>query len=527
MMINKKVDMSIILLYLCLIVLAMGVIGFKADFHTDEYLSYALSNHIGTFTMEVVDGETYEPAVAPFLENYAADHENRFNYSNVWDNQEMDVHPPLYYALLHTICSFFPSTFSKWYAGIINIIFVILTFRVYRGMLKLYNKNEAIDKVASVIFVFSGGVLSGVSFLRMYVMAMCLITCVAYLFSKIIVLNENNLKNYVYMFILAVGCALTHYYCVLYLMASCLVLGIWMLYGHKYKQLIGFVFTMCGSAGVSLAVFPAMWEHIFSGYRGTESWDNLKIFSLKDLENRVKTFFQMLDLQEFGGILVYLIVGGVILLFLSPLFQDKIIETEEKEKKINCFFEWMLLVFPVITYFCLVSKSAVYLADRYIYPIYAVTLFLIIVGFGRLTCHWIQFIDLQISILVIMSVLIIVGTWSNMSWPYLYQNEAKRMGIIEEYENLNAIVVYDAIWKTQQMYPEMTYMNSSTFITEEEIGLLDDYKYKNDKEIFVLISWSNHESTLTEIMEKLPCVSKYEKLCEFGYHTVYRLFGEG
>lgn len=157
MMVNKKVDMSIILLYLCLIVLAMGVIGFKADFHTDEYLSYALSNHIGTFTMEVVDGETYEPAVAPFLENYAADHENRFNYSNVWDNQEMDVHPPLYYALLHTICSFFPSTFSKWYAGIINIIFVILTFRVYRDMLKLYNKNEAIDKVASVIFVFSGG----------------------------------------------------------------------------------------------------------------------------------------------------------------------------------------------------------------------------------------------------------------------------------------------------------------------------------------------------------------------------------
>ena len=49
-----------------------------------------------------------------------------FNYKNVYYNQTLDCHPPLFYYAIHTICSFFPASFSKWYGFSLNIIIFIL-----------------------------------------------------------------------------------------------------------------------------------------------------------------------------------------------------------------------------------------------------------------------------------------------------------------------------------------------------------------------------------------------------------------
>ncbi len=66
----------------------------------------------------------YESTYDIFYNNYFAVKKNeRFDYRKVWKNQKNDVHPPIYYILLHTICSFFPGKFSWWYAGSINIFF--------------------------------------------------------------------------------------------------------------------------------------------------------------------------------------------------------------------------------------------------------------------------------------------------------------------------------------------------------------------------------------------------------------------
>ena len=39
---------------------------------------------------------------------------HRFDYASVYYNQTQDVHPPLFYFLLHTVCSLFPGSFTKW-----------------------------------------------------------------------------------------------------------------------------------------------------------------------------------------------------------------------------------------------------------------------------------------------------------------------------------------------------------------------------------------------------------------------------
>ena len=80
----------------------------KAGFFVDEIWSYGLANSNyhpflysdGALEHGWVNGE--------YFKNYVvADETHRFDYGSVFYNQKMDVHPPLFYIVLHTICSFF------------------------------------------------------------------------------------------------------------------------------------------------------------------------------------------------------------------------------------------------------------------------------------------------------------------------------------------------------------------------------------------------------------------------------------
>jgi len=71
---------------------------------------------------------------------------------------------------LHTLCSFFPEKFSKWYAGIINIFFALLTLYILRKLVLNLTKNKEISNIVSFVFILSPGILSAISFFRMYIM---------------------------------------------------------------------------------------------------------------------------------------------------------------------------------------------------------------------------------------------------------------------------------------------------------------------------------------------------------------------
>ena len=74
----------------------------KEGIHLDEGLSYGLANEEtgGGFALPVIDGEKMRTSIA-FNEYFCAD---KLNFKIVWENQAGDVHPPLYYVLLHILC---------------------------------------------------------------------------------------------------------------------------------------------------------------------------------------------------------------------------------------------------------------------------------------------------------------------------------------------------------------------------------------------------------------------------------------
>ena len=74
-------------------------------------------------------------------EDYVKAKNNRFNYMSVYYNQIQDVHPPLFYMIVHTVSSIFYNTFSKYLIFFINIPFFIGTCVLIYKILNLLRKK--------------------------------------------------------------------------------------------------------------------------------------------------------------------------------------------------------------------------------------------------------------------------------------------------------------------------------------------------------------------------------------------------
>ena len=137
----------------------------------------------------------------------------------------MDVHPPLFYILVHTISSFFPEVFSKWFVGSIQIVFALLTLWMSRKIIRSMGIDERTNFLFSILFLFSNGIWSSVTFFRMYMMAMFFVTATEYVFIEIIKKRSIDIKSQIAMILVVIGGTMTHYYYLIYLFFICLVMG--------------------------------------------------------------------------------------------------------------------------------------------------------------------------------------------------------------------------------------------------------------------------------------------------------------
>ena len=95
----------------------------KKGYFIDEIYSWGLSNSY--YEPFVVSKDVFGRWVdgRELMEYMTVQPGQGFSYGSVWYNQAQDVHPPLFYALLHTVCSFTPDTYGTWQGMILNLIF--------------------------------------------------------------------------------------------------------------------------------------------------------------------------------------------------------------------------------------------------------------------------------------------------------------------------------------------------------------------------------------------------------------------
>lgn len=512
---DVKIRKSMFIYVFFSMVMVLTIIN-KRNFHIDEMCSYILSNSTDNIVMEFEEGYTYSPEMI-YLENIAVMNvEEQFNFANVWANQTKDVHPPLYYLILHIICSFYVGKFSIWYAAVINLCFALLTLYILRKMMNVFIKDTVVIDLGSILFALSVGVLQNVSFLRMYVMAMFWVILMTFFCIKVYE-SKFTWKLWIEMGAIAIASALTHYYCIIFLCASCLVLGVYLLNEKRWVDIVALCISMTIAALVSITIFPAMLTHMFSGYRGAESMDNLMQGTWREWGERIKSFYEYINIEMLGKIggvaaITFLLFGSCILL--------------QKQQNWRRFFnknkKYFIVGFPIVIYFIFVSKSAVYVTDRYLFPIYAS-------AFGLLWCAIYNGLEKlteknRYIVICLIGAILIVNEYTNTEWNYLYKESEELLNRAKEYSDENCICVYDVKSKTQPAFLEMKNYKSVTFISQENSNsILQRVDLMNDGFILEIMG-GNDDEIINMVLESIPYLDRYEKIGEYMYGKTYRIF---
>lgn len=479
-------------LYCLFVMFMIFVIGNKRNLHVDEAFSYGLANHDG-MAVNIEEGYTYQPADGIWLDYMTVNRGERFCYRNVWENQASDVHPPLYYVLLHTICSLFPGHFSMWFAGLINIVFACGTLFFLRKLALLFSDNEKLQRLLSIAFISSAGVLSAVGFLRMYIVAMFWVTALTYILLKRF--EGNGWRFYVALFFCMVCGALTHYYCVLYAVSVSVAYGSLLLCRKAWKETGLFCLTQGLSGIVAICCFPAMLQHVFSGYRGKEAFGNLEQSLSEQGLGRITVYLEKLDEHLFGSIAAYFVAGAIIwlLVFGVQKFQEHL--TDDKRVVTDRYF---CVIVAEVLYFLVVAFSSAFLSDRYMTPVYAVLFLATIITVNGLRCE---------------------------EWANLHRSSEPLLRAAAEHSEDDCLFIYDRNWHILPAYFEVSNYRSVTFLREEHLERLDSMELSSRDELIVVTDGENPEA-VKQIMDRCPLLDSYEYLGQYESTTTYYLYGE-
>ena len=513
----KKSKIKYALIYITFCFFMILVFENKVNFYSDELLSYGLSNDAGGMYMAIEDGNTYFPSNTPWITHFSVDPGERFRYDIVWQNQSRDVHPPMYYLILHTICSFIPNAFSIWFAAVINILFALGVLFFLGQLVFTLTQDEGARTLVSIAFICSAGILSSVAFLRMYIMAMFWTIALAYVVVKRIGL-KNDFKGWLAIFVCTAGGALTHYYCIIYAVFLSIFYGCYLIYKKQWKETAFFCLTQGMAAGVSICVFPSIVKHIFFSTRGVESFDNMAEEGLSDSFVRIKEFWHLIDTELFGGLLLCIIC--VFILFSIKDGGWRLHKTLRYADK-TTLIRYLSIICPCVLYFLLVSRIAVYIQDRYMFPIYGV-LFAVIISGISLWCRKIMKAQYMYMLVWILVIITVVG-WKDGTLDYLCKSTEPLLASAAKHSYADCVYVYDDNYRINASYKEVSNYNSVTFYKLNDLDMLSTSDLSTRYEL-VLTTMLEDEEVLDRVLELCPYLNAYDYLGRWGYTDTYCLY---
>lgn len=494
----------------------------KVRYHEDEIMTFTLAN-------STIDGWLHpngfnpEPASVPFMDAMTVHKGNGFNYAQVWRNQTGDVHPPLYYAVVHTICSFFPDTFSPLIGYGINLFFMLLCVLLIYRCSMLLTKSTPTALFTAAFFGVCPAVLEIDMFLRMYIMVIFLcLALVEWMFStwdspKITV------WGYIRLPLIIIAGALTHYYFIFFLGLFSVTYVIFQLFKTNFIKSAIYTGITIVSGFISYLIFPSMLFHIFSGYRGTEAFDN--IVASNGYFYRLLCFANLVDRNIFSFLgLIFLVV--FILMFRAKKRALLPYITGERFRLV------LFLLLPSTAYFLFVAKTAAYLEPRYIsliYP-YIIMIFVAILSFLMQKSLKSRHTKLIIALLLILLSLgsTFVGTWS-----YSYKGTGEEsLKIAEQYSDCDCLYLCyytGGLWKADCNYQELLNFKTTTFMENQDLYRLPNTEI-GQKDRFILCIGANpgqsYDAALRSVLGMCENVDSYTKLYEWNYTQVYLLYAE-
>lgn len=251
----------------------------KEGYHSDEAWSYGLANSYYRPFLHLREGASYRDVSLEFAENInqwisgdvfkdyiTVQPTERFAYGSVYSNQVLDCHPPLYYMLLHTVCSFFPDQFSWWYGLALNLVFFLGTQVFLFLAAEKLSGSRAAALLACVFYGGGQGVLCTFTYIRQY--SLLTLLCVAFTYWGLCLYRQYEEKaGFRKSTLAAAGVTaflafMTHYYAIAYMGVFTALFCLWLLLKRGIRSMFLYGGSILAALLAAFAVFPAMFDHI-------------------------------------------------------------------------------------------------------------------------------------------------------------------------------------------------------------------------------------------------------------------------
>lgn len=499
----------------------------KSGFHIDEFFTYSLSNGVGKTREVIQDGKTYSSG-SPFKEYFSADEEHPFDYGQVWKNQADDVHPPLYYVLIHTLSSLIPGIFTKWVGLGANIFFSLAVTVLTYFIAKQLSGNRKSALLIAGLYGISPAAINSVMFLRMYILLNIWILAMVLLHLKYFDRKRLDFKFYLGLFFISLLGTMTQYYFLIFIFFLCAWFLMRLSIQKRWKDVLKYVGTMAAAGGASIAIFPAMLEQIFGGgYRGAQSFENLTNSS--DMLTRLGAYFVIIKRELFGDRLSTAILLAAIFLILGWGMNRR----KGKGTGVTCNYipkvighSGTMLVFTCLCYTLLVAKISPYQTPRYVYCIYP----LLFIGFCMILYHGMISVlgnhHLNYIMLLIGMINVFFFFYSfQLGMPNLRLQEKDNIRVAEEHRDEAILCIYDEKpWNLMTNYFEFEKSSSIVFVSKKNMKILPSLEVGNNQKIQLYISDSlDQDKIMKKVMKVYENLSTSSLLYKAASGNVYEL----
>ena len=511
-----------VVIFFCLVpVLVAGYYGIKKQgYFVDEIWSYGLANSKEYAHICSPEGWEQHWIEPQYFKSYIeVDQGEGFSYESVFKNQEDDNHPPLFYIILHTFCSFFSGQFSKWFGILPNLIYLLITnVFLYRLLRKLaFSRPEAV--IGMLFYGLSAGAISCTIYIRMYMMMTMWMVILLNLYYDVMYNKEFQIRDYIGCMIITFAGYMTQYYFYIAVFFGAGVLSFILIFERKMKQFFWFIMSNIGSLLLVLFCFPISFTKILGKdtSRGVQAYKNLSEHT--DILEKFDKFYEILDNQVFFSKLKYIIVICIIGM-IAVIGHNYL-----KEKKLPCLRKQMymlLLTCIFLGYFTVMVLIAPYRVDRYIFVLYPIAVVIVLYIVCKLLCKIHISRKIRVGIFFLLVLIFSYGEIGKIQ--YIYPEERDNLQIVNQYQQDDCIYVSDQGYLITADIPEVMMYSAVRKIYSAELSSFQKYLRIDKNEVMMYVDKQLGEKKSIQLeLEKNMQVEECMYLFETDKCYVYQV----
>lgn len=378
---------------------------YKSGYHVDEVWTYGLAN---SYHKPFLDGtgrdddSIHISSGDDYTKYLTTDNSDRFKFESVVYNQERDVHPPLFYFVIHLISSIFPGEFNKWIGIVPNLLYLVITLIFIYLITQKLTSNKLLPVISTLLYGLSVGAVDTSTYIRMYMMMTMFVTIFSYLHLRLVVDKAYNTRLLIALSLTTFLGIFTQYYFIIFAAVVGILTFIYLLISKQFNRLWKYCLAMLSALVAMLLIYPTAYKTMLGinelqlGYNHAQ----YAMSALESSDNSLIQFVYFVNMEIFGGMLKPLIIILLVILLVVVIKRLFTIKFNSQSISIklaprlsnsitihNNVIIATLLFTATIAYIAVVSKISYLKGDRYIfcvYPIVAIISVLLIYKIVRL-----------------------------------------------------------------------------------------------------------------------------------------------